>query len=246
METALLKENESLDDLILGGLRIIQPRAGYRFSIDAVLLAHFLPGGQKGTIIDLGSGNGAISLLLSALHPQAQIIGVEIQEQMVERARRSAQLNRLTERVSFINADIRTLHHHMDAAVADWVLCNPPFWKENEGKINPHPEAAAARHELKLTLKELIPQAARILKDRGSLALVHRAERLPEIIALLPEHRLQPRRLRPVYPQPDRSAALILLEAQKASRVPLEIKPPLLLRQKGGDWSDEIKSWYPD
>lgn len=242
----MLYDDESLDDLLLGGLRLIQPRAGYRFSIDAVLLAHFAPAVPHGVIVDLGSGSGVIPLLLSVLQPRAQIIGVELQAQMVRRARRSVELNRLAGRITLAQADIRTLEHSLKPAIAELALCNPPFWKENEGQLSTHPESAVARHELTLTPAELIPQAARILKDGGNFCLIHRAARLPELLTLLPAHRLRPRRLRPVYPQAGRPAALILLQAQKGSRGPLAILPPLILRADNGDWSPEITGWYKE
>lgn len=240
----MLRNDESLDDLILGGFHIIQPRAGYRFSIDAVLLAHFVEAGPQDTIIDLGSGNGVIPLLLAARYPQAQIIGVELQPQMTQRALRSVELNGLGHRVRIINADIRRPHPELGAAIAEQALSNPPFWKENEGKVSAHPEAAIARHELALKLEQLVPAAARLLKEQGRFAMIHRAARLPEILTLLNANQLRPRRLRLVHPSADRPAALVLIEAQKGGSAPLTALPPLILRQDNGTWSPEIQAWY--
>ena len=239
-----LKEDESLDDLLLGGMRIIQPKAGYRFSMDAVWLSHFVAPDQSGVIVDLGSGNGVIPILLSFLHPRSKIIGVEIQPQMVRRSQRSIELNRLGERIRIIQADIRELEAVIKAGSADCVVSNPPFWKPEEGRINSNPEAALARHELELNLEQLVEQAARLLVPRGRFFMIHRPERLPEILTAMQSRHLQPVRLRSVHTETGQPASLLLLEAQKSGKGPLEISPPLYVRCSGGDWSEEIRAWY--
>lgn len=239
-----LGNDESLDDLILGGLQIIQPRSGYRFSIDAILLAHF-PELQRGIqIFDLGTGSGVVALLLAYRHSEVHITGLEIQEQMVDRACRSVHYNDLDQRITIQQADINQIPVSWTAAQADLVVCNPPFWKKGQGKISHHPEQAIARHELEVNLEAVIKASHHLLKAGGRLAMILPARRLAELLQELDRSGLSPTRLRMVHPTPDREAGHLLIEAVKATGRALTILPPLFVYSSAGTYSAEISRLY--
>lgn len=239
-----LKADETLDDLLLGGLKIIQPKSGYRFSLDAVLLAHFCQLDKVNEIVDLGTGSGVVSLLLAHLAPAAKITGMEIQEQMVERAKRSVEYNHLENRLEIIIQDIKELKTEYTGGYADLVVCNPPFYKNGEGKISQNPEEAIARHETAVSMPHIIKGAKHLLNNRGKIALIQRAERLLEITDLLILNRINPTRMRLVHSRIDSDAKLVLIEGQKNSSAKLNILPPLVIYQLDGEYSEEIKGWY--
>ena len=244
LDTELLRPGETLDDLQISGMRLIQSAHGYRFSLDAVLLAHFPDLTDVKRVIDLGTGNGIIPCLLASRAPNLQILGVERQEEMVDRARRSVVINGLESRITILPADIRTIEKHLPRGEAELVLSNPPFWREGEGLISRHPEAAAARHELHLKLAELIEKSAYLLAPRGRLAIIHRAQRLAEVLELFTRQQIFPRRLRLVHPRADREANLMMLEGVKNRRGQLHILPPLAVYSSPGEYSQEIKQIY--
>jgi tRNA1Val (adenine37-N6)-methyltransferase len=243
-EQALLKADETLDDLIMGGLKLIQAVQGYRFSIDAVLLAHFLELTGVERVIDLGTGSGVIPLLLAERSPQVKIIGIELQAGMVERARRSVSLNGLQDRIEIVQADIREIDKSLPGGSAELVLSNPPFWKKGEGCVSCQAERAAARHELHLNLEELVTQGAYLLRPGGKLAIIQRAERLEESLEILRRSQLTLTRLRMVHAFLDRKAGLVLLEAVKSRRGRLTILPPLIIYAQAGQYSPEIQAIY--
>ncbi|MDD3269828.1 MAG: tRNA1(Val) (adenine(37)-N6)-methyltransferase [Syntrophomonadaceae bacterium] len=236
--------DESIDDLVLGGLKLIQAREGYRFSLDAVLLAHFVNLKGVNQAIDLGTGNGVIPLLLAHRSPTLCLTGVELQANMAARARRSVAYNGLGQRIEIMEGDIKRIKEFISPGFAELVLSNPPFWKKGEGLLNDNPEEAIARHELEIELPEILAAAAHILAVHGRLAIIHRAERMVEIMENLADYKLAPRRLRLVHPFADRAANLLLLEAEKNAKGKLTILPPLIIYQKPGIYSEEIKKIY--
>lgn len=235
---------ESLDDLLLGGLQIFQPRKGYRFSIDAVLLAHFPDLHNVQHIIDLGTGNGVIALLLAYRKPGAQIIGLEVQPLMVERARRSIEHNKLSGTIHIECLDIRRLARCFPAAVADLAICNPPFWKEGEGKLNRNSEEALARHEIAVKLPDIIAAADHVLKPQGRLAMIHRADRLGEIREALTLQGFHISRLRMVQSFTQDKPKLILVEGCRIDPGYLVEESPLIIYQSPGVYSPEVNSFY--
>jgi tRNA1Val (adenine37-N6)-methyltransferase len=237
-------ENETLDDLILGGMKLIQPKHGYRFSLDAVLLAHFAELSGVKRVIDLGTGSGVIPLLLAARAKEITISGIEIQPALVDRAWRSICLNGLDDRIKVIQADIREIDKIFPDQSTDLVLSNPPFFKKNEGIISSNMEGAVARHELKLVLEDIVSQGAYLLVSGGRMAIIHRAERLEEILELYKKHKIYPRRLRLVHSFKERNAALLLLEGRKNTPGKLTILPPLVIYNDQGEYCEEIKSIY--
>lgn len=244
MKATLLRDGETLDDLIIGGLRIIQPLKGYRFSIDAVLLAHFADLHGVRRVVELGMGNGVIPLLLSQRDPGIYILGVEMQSAMVDRAGRSVLINNLQTRINILQADVRKLKEILPGGSAELVLSNPPFWKKGEGHINRDQEEAVARHELELTLEELVGAAAHLLAPRGSVALIHRAARLNEIADVFSRHGLSLSRVRMVHPYADRPANLVLVEAKSDQGGEMRVLPPLIIYSGFNRYNDEIRQYY--
>lgn len=240
----MIRNDETLDDLLVGGLQVIQSRHGYRFSLDAVLLAHFatLKGGER--VCDLGTGSGVISILLAWREKTCQITALEIQESLYKRAIRSVRLNGMEDRIQVLQGDIRKLEDILPATGFELAVANPPFWPAGQGRLPVHEEAAVARHELELTLSQLLAGAAYILKSQGRLALVHRAARLDEIIQLAGEHGLGVQRLRTVHPYWQRPANLVLVEAVKGGRTGVEILPPLVIYNDNGQYTEELLEIY--
>lgn len=240
----LVGEEETLDDLVLGSLKIIQPRKGYRFSIDAVLLAHFPEMDGVETVVDLGMGNGVMALLLAYRNPQASITGVEIQKQMVQRARRSVLYNHLEQRITITQADINRIPDCWSAGQADLVVANPPFWKKGQGQVSQDPEQAIARHELQVNLSGVVRAARHLLKPGGRFALLQPARRLSEALYEFHQQGLSPQRLRLIHPLANREAGHFLLEAVPLCSSPLRILPPLVIYQSPGIYGEEIRLLY--
>jgi tRNA1Val (adenine37-N6)-methyltransferase len=236
---------ETLDDLILGGMKMIQPKKGYRFSLDAVLLAHFVVLKGVKTVVDLGTGNGIIPLLLSHRCADLRIIGVEIQEAMVKRAQRNVLLNHKEAQIEMIRGDIREIENTLaPGGLAQLVLSNPPFWRQGEGKISQNQEEAIARHELYLDMEALLDRAFYLLAPGGKLAMIQRADRLEEIMQRFTTRGFSLTRVRFIHSYADRSAKLLLMEGQKQGRGTLAIMPPLIIYQKPGEYGEEIKQLY--
>lgn len=231
---------DTLDTLIDGKLRLYQSRTGYRFSLDALLLAHFVTVKRCDRIVDLGAGNGPIALLLSHLHPLASLAGLEVQPAMAERAKRSVALNRLDDRVAIVAGDLREIAALFAASSCDVVVSNPPFRPASSGRISPNREKQLARHEIKGGLTDFLAAAAYLLRPKGWLALIYAAERAVELLVSLRRAGLEPKRLRWVHSFAADGALLVLVEAVKGGRSGIEVEPPLLIYRKGKEYSAEV------
>ncbi|MEN6351637.1 MAG: tRNA1(Val) (adenine(37)-N6)-methyltransferase [Syntrophomonas sp.] len=244
MREHIADEEESLDDLILGGLKIFQPRQGYRFSLDAVLLSHFPKLEKINTAVDLGTGNAVIPILLTERNPVIKVFGIEIQESMVKRARRSIVYNHLQERIEVIQGDIKRIEEILPRGLAELVLSNPPFWKKGEGRISSNEEEAWARHEMKVELEQIVAAASYLLTDGGKFCIIQRADRLLEVLELFRKYRLTPKSLRNVHPFIDREAKLVLLEGWKNRGGKLVLAAPLIVYEAPGVYCPEIREIY--
>lgn len=240
----LLHEGESLDDLILGGMRVIQPVKGYRFSIDAVLLAHFVDLKGIKQVVDLGTGCAVIPLLLSHRDPGIKVLGIELQPAMADRARRSIQINNRADTIDIMEADIRNIRSVLPGGGAELVLSNPPFYRQGEGYVNQNREVAIARHEIELNLDQLVAAAVHLLTSDGRLALIHRTNRLTEIIGVFRRHHLAVSRMRMVHPYADRPANLILVEGSRKMVHEPALDPPLAIYMAENNYGDEIRHIY--
>lgn len=215
---------ESVDCFLDGRLSLIQSENGYRFSIDALLLADFATIKEGDLVVDLGTGCGVIGLMLLFSRPVKKVWGLEIQEELSRQAARNVEMNGCSTRMSVIRGDITRLPFR--GGCIDAVVCNPPYRKHRSGRINPHPQRAIARHEILTGLGGITRAASFLLKPKGRFALVYPAERLADLFANLRRVNLEPKRLKPVYPSLRAGAKLALVEAAIGGRPGLKIEPP--------------------
>lgn len=231
-------------DLALHGWGLYQRRGGLRFSIDAVLLAHFVKSREKARILDACTGTGVIAFILAARFPQARIQGIDIQPQLIDAASASAVRNGIDhERLSFSVQDMREKAPYLQRQF-DLITCNPPFFKVGHGAANPDKETALARHEHTCTLDDVFSFASYALRERGRLALIHRAARCDEVLASARAHKCKPTRLQPVYARTGEAAKLFLLECCYLGSQDLVIEEPLYIYDDAGIYRPTIQSWY--
>ncbi len=237
-------QDETLDHFLPSSIKILQKRKGYRFSIDSILLAHFirLRGGQK--VVDLGTGSGVIPIILGTKVQSTEIWAVEIQADLAEMAKRNVEINGLSGRVHILKGDARNLADRLESEGFDIVLTNPPYRRIRSGRLNPQRQRAIARHEIKGSLPDMARVAFRLLKPKASFYVVYPALRLADLITSLRETHLEPKRLRLVYPNVRKNAQLILFEATKWGGPGVEIHPPLFIHELNGQYSEEMRSIY--
>ena len=238
--------DETLDALTVGGLKILQAKNGYRFSLDPVLLSGFIPSVRGCRVLDLGTGNGIIPLLLSARSEALSIDGVEIQPKMTERAGRTIELNGLESSVRIVQGDIRDLPFGgLHAAAFDVVTTNPPYRKPGAGRVAPDNERGRARHELDGGLDDFLHATEAMLKSGGSCYVVYLAERLAELLDGMGSFNLKPKRLRFVHPRAGQPARLVLVESRKNGRSGIKVEPPLVVYKGAGrDYTEEVLAIY--
>ncbi|MDI6601359.1 MAG: tRNA1(Val) (adenine(37)-N6)-methyltransferase [Thermoanaerobacteraceae bacterium] len=235
---------ETIDDLQYNGLRIIQDRDGFRFGMDAVLLANLAPINGVKRAIDLGCGNGIIPILLAGKRGVENVYGIDINFEEVERAIRSVEINNLSG-VRIINGDIKKIQEYFDYESFDLVTANPPYLKVNTGEISPNPMKAAARHEVYCTLREVLSAAFKVLRFGGSFFMVHRTERLAEVLDECRNARLEPKRLYMVYPRVDERPNLFLVHCIKCGSADMVVEKPLIIYNNDGSYTEEyLKIYY--
>jgi tRNA1Val (adenine37-N6)-methyltransferase len=234
------RSGESLDALFDGALKIFQSRRGYRFSLDALLLAYFATLKRHERVIDLGTGNGVIPLILAKLHPEVTIAAVEYQSAMFERAARNIKLNKLDARISLGRGDVRDAGSTGSAESFDVVVCNPPYRRATSGRTSSNDEKQIARHEIHGELGDFLAAGAFLLRAKGRMSLVYLAGRAVDLLSSMRQARLEPKRLRMVHSFSDSDASLILVEGVKHGRSGVEILPPLIVYRQGKQYSDEV------
>ena len=230
---------ESVDALFDGRLLVAQSCAGYRFSIDALLLAHFVTVRAGDRIVDLGSGSGVVGLALAALNSTVNVTGLELQAAMAERARRSARWNRMESRVRMLHADIRRSPQLPEAGSFDIAVCNPPYRLPGSGRISAGDERRIARHELNGGLADFLGAAARLVRNKGRAGVVHLAARAVDVLAMMREVGIEPKRLRMVHSHAGAEASLLLVEGVKGGKAGLAVHRPLILYRSGKNYSAE-------
>lgn len=237
-----LKDDERLDYLLAEDLRIIQSPSVFAFSLDAVLLARFVYVPiQKGNLIDLCSGNGVIPLFLSA-RTKGQITGVEIQERLYDMAVRSIEYNQLQNRINMVHGDIKALPKTIGFGKYDVVTCNPPYFiTPSTEEINQNEHLAIARHEILCTLEDAVKASSQLVKQGGKVAFVHRPGRFIDIITLMRQYRLEPKRVQFVHPKKGKEANTFLIEAIKDGSPDLKILPPLYVYNDADEYTPEIR-----
>lgn len=243
--SAELKEGEHLDDL-QNGFFIIQGQKSFRYGIDAVLLSGYAKVKPGERVLDLGTGTGILPILLAAKTPGRSFTGLEIQKESADMAGRSVALNHLNDRISIVQGDIREAVSIFGAASFDVVVSNPPYMIGRHGLTNPDPAVAIARHEILCSFRDIAKQTSRILTDRGRFYLIHRPFRLAEIMCTLKEYRLEPKRMRLVYPFADKEPNMVLLEACKNGNPRIRVEKPLIVYERPGVYTREIREIYGD
>ena len=240
-----LLENEKIDDLEYKGLKIIQNKDGFCFGIDSILLTDFAKEiKEQSTVIDLGTGTGIIGILLSKKVNPSKVIGIEVQKEVYEMAKRSIRLNNLEDTFEVINSNIKDLQDKLQMSSFDAVVTNPPYKKLGTGITNQNSKKLISKHEIEASLEDFIKVSNKLLKDRGTLYMVHRPDRLVDIIELLRKYKLEPKRIKFVYPTEDRESNLVLIKSIKNAKPFLKIEEPLYVYNKNGEYTDKIMNIY--
>ncbi len=242
--TIKLKEKERIDELHRNGYQIIQNTDGFCFGMDAVLLSGYAVVKKGECVLDMGTGTGIIPILLEAKTEGQHFTGLEIQPQSVDMAKRSVALNHLEEKITIVEGDIKNASSLFGKSIFDVITCNPPYMNENHGLKNPQLPKAIARHELLCSLEDVVREAAYMLRPGGRFYMVHRPRRLIEIISMLSAHKLEVKRLKPVYPTKEKEATMILLEAVRGGNPLLKLEKPVIVYKEPGVYSDEIYEIY--
>ena len=239
-----LMENERLDDLQRNGLKIIQKTDGFCFGMDAVLLSGFASVKPGERALDLGTGTGIIPLLLSAKTKGDHFTGLESQTELMKMAQRSVALNGLEKKIDIIQGDIKEASRIFGAASFDVVTSNPPYMNDAHGLKNPGDVKAISRHEVLCTLEDVVREGTKALKPGGRFYMVHRPHRLAEIITVMRQYKLEPKRMKFVHPFADKDANMVLIEAVRGGGAWLKLEPPVIVYKEPGVYTDEIYEIY--
>ena len=236
----MTRSEETFDALFNGQIALYQSRAGYRFSLDALLLAHFVTIKQREKIVDLGTGNAVVALVLAYLHPSVTMTGVELQAKMAERARRNVELNRMQKRIQILSGDVRAGKHVAAAMSFDVAVCNPPYRRPISGRLSRNNEKRIARHETQGDLGDFLGAGAILLRVKGRMAVVYPAVRSVDLLAAMRHARIEPKRLRMVHSFADGEASLVLVEGVKGGRSGVEVLAPLTIYRQGKEYTNEV------
>lgn len=244
MQEVELKQGERIDDLQRGGYHIIQNPEKFCFGMDAVLLTGFAQVGEQDTLLDIGTGTGIIPLLMEAKYHPKHLVGLEIQEESADMARRSVAMNALSDKIDIVTGDVKEADGIFQSASFDCITCNPPYMIGQHGIINPEAPKAIARHEILCTLEDVIRTSAKLLRPGGHFYMVHRPFRLVEIMTKLSQYKLEPKRMRLVHPYVDREPNMVLIEAVRGGKPRMIVEPPFILFDEPGEYSAEVKEKY--
>lgn len=242
--TINLNPDERLDDLQRNGYKLIQNTKIFCFGMDAVLLCAFTRVEKGEEVLDLGTGNGVIPILLKGRTEGKHFTGLEIQDVNVNLARRSVQYNRIEDDVLIVQGDIKEASKIFGGASFDVVTTNPPYMNDNHGLKNPESHKAIARHEILCTLEDVIREGTKVLKPGGRFNMIHRPHRLVEIIDLMKKYKVEPKRIRMVHPFADKEANMVLIEGIRGAKPMVKIEPPLVIYESAGVYTEEVKNLY--
>ena len=226
-------------------LYIMQDTEMFNFSLDSVLLPNFVTLNKNiKQIMDIGCGNAPIPIILST-KTNAKITGIEIQEKSYNLAKKSIEINNLEERIDIINDDINNLYLNLESDTFDVITCNPPFFKvKDESRLNKNDYKTIARHEVKLNLDDIFKIAKKLLKNNGNIAIVHRPERLLDILDTMRKYNIEPKRVQFVYPKKDKEANILLVEGTKNGNKGLKIEPPIYTHNEDGEYTEQVKKYF--
>ncbi len=240
----LVKDDETLEDLQLAGLQIIQKKDGFRFGIDAVLLSDFAKDIRAEKMLDMCTGSGIVPVLMSGKTKIPKIFGIEIQEEIFDTAKRTLELNGLWERVHFDCGDIKNGVEIYGKRQFDLITCNPPYMPAGTAVQNELTSKVIARHEVMCTLEDVISVGAMLVKQHGHLVLVHKPSRLADILCLMRENKIEPKRIRFIHKQVGTESSLVLVDGAYLGGRELRIMPPLYLFDEKGEETSELKRIY--
>lgn len=240
----LLKDGERVDSLQRNGLCILQHPEKFCFGMDAVLLSHFVGNTAADNLLDLCTGTGIIPILLSAKTKVSSFEAIEIQEESADMARRSVSLNNLEDRINIVTGDLKEAGSFYKAASFDAITCNPPYMIGEHGITNPDSPKAVARHEIMCTLDDVVRVSASLLKVGGHFYMVHRPFRLPEIMVTMSKYKLEPKRMRLVYPYADKEPNMVLIEGVRGGNPRMTVEKPLIIYDVNGNRNPEISDIY--
>lgn len=240
----MLKEHERIDQLLWGGLRIIQNPRWFCFSVDAVILARLATLEREDRVVDLGTGTGVIPLLLSAREKNIRVTGLEITPEVVDMARRSIALNNLDSKIEIRLGDLREATLLLGRGKFNLVISNPPYGRAGSGRESVCPIKAIARTELKCSLEDVIREASGLLNSHGRFALINRSSRLTDIIFLMRKYRLEPKGLRLIAPLPGKAPNLVFVEGVKDGGQELTVYPSMFIYRESGKYSEEMEKIF--
>jgi tRNA1Val (adenine37-N6)-methyltransferase len=242
--STLHSADETLDSMFRGALKVIQKRKGYRFSLDAVLLARLAPVAPGDRVIDLGTGCGIIPLILSLSGKAQEIVGVELQAELADLALRNVALNGRKDLITICREDVKNLSARFSAQSFDCVVSNPPFRKLATGRVNPEEQQRLARHEVALALQDLLTVSFKLLKSHGRLFLIYPAVRLVELLGAMRTCSLEPKALQTVHGRIDSPAKMVLVEGVRESGAELLVREPLVLYDSQGNHTEALQRIY--
>ena len=242
--TTNLKAGERLDDLQIKGYEIIQSPGRFCFGMDAVLLSSFAKVKRGEMALDLGTGTGILPILTEAKNEGERYIGLEIQEESADMARRSVLHNHLENKIEIVTGDIKEASTIFGAASVHVITTNPPYMIGEHGLKNENEALYIARHEALCTLDDILRESARLLKPKGRFYMVHRPFRLPEILAKMAKYGIEPKRMRLVYPHVDKEPNMVLVEGMRGAKPRMQVEPPLIVYNKDGSYTEELLKMF--
>lgn len=232
--TSEIRPGERLDDLQIGGLELIQDPEKFCFGVDAVFLSDFVRVRPGESVLDLGTGNGIIPVLLSAKTEARHITGLEIQADTAEMARRSVAHNHLEDRIDIVTGDIKEAAELFRPAFFDVITTNPPYMLADHGIRNPDDAKAVARHEILCTLDDILRESMRLMQDKSRFYMIHRPFRLTEIMIKMHEYKIEPKRIRFIHPYIDKEPTMVLIEGVRGAKPRVTVEPPLIIFDRYG------------
>ena len=232
--TSEIRPGERLDDLQIGGLELIQDPEKFCFGVDAVFLSDFVRVRPGESVLDLGTGNGIIPVLLSAKTEARHITGLEIQADTAEMARRSVAHNHLEDRIDIVTGDIKEAAELFRPAFFDVITTNPPYMLADHGIRNPDDAKAVARHEILCTLDDILRESMRLMQDKSRFYMIHRPFRLTEIMIKMNHYKIEPKRIQFIHPYIDKEPVLVLIEGVRGARPRVTVEPPIIIYEKSG------------
>lgn len=239
-----LNEGERIEDLQCRGLKIIQNQNWFCFGMDAVLLANYCQIKDGEEVVDLGTGTGIIPILLYGKNNLKKIYGIELQKEVAEMAQRSVSLNNIEKHIEILNINIKDYRQYLKKNHFDTVVTNPPYIKITSNLISPEKKKAISRHEVEGNLEDFIKTGSELLKHRGKFYMVYRPERLIEVIQLMKNYKIEPKKIRFVQNKINERPNLILIKGVKAANPHLIVEKPLIVFKANGEYTDEINKIY--